>query len=40
MKNLCEISSLGHLKEKQLAQNETQLQQSRQPSWFSSRQPL
>ena len=26
MKNLCEISDLGHLKEKQLAQNEAQLQ--------------
>ena len=25
MKNLCEISDLGHPKEKQLAQNETQL---------------
>ena len=26
MKNLCEISDLGHLKEKQLARNEAQLQ--------------
>jgi hypothetical protein len=26
MKNLCEISDLGHLKEKQLARKETQLQ--------------
>ena len=26
MKNLCEVSDLGHLKEKQLARNEAQLQ--------------
>ena len=26
MKNLCEISDLGHIKEKQLARNEAQLQ--------------